>query len=213
MTRSSGEGNFVNIYVLNTDRLEGAVESILLSIAPYYVRRYEEAKIKEAKMQELGAGWLLSSILGIDSDDRLTRGKYGKPGIKNMPQGCVFSEISISHADNYAVLAAANIPVGVDIESEENLSLPILKRVLPASSYERLKKDASSDGYALAKAWTEVEAVIKADGRGFNIDPRDNDKFMDGYYIKTINIGNGYAVSCAAKVPFKMTHYFNSMTV
>ena len=53
-----------------------------------------------------------------------------------------------------------------------------------------------------AKAWTSVEAVLKADGRGFSFDPREENSLLNGWNIESFLLGDEFMVSCACREPF-----------
>ena len=229
----------VDIYILNTKILEGADDRIIPVIAPYYANKYEKMKVYSGKMQELGAGYLLSKVLGVTRDEQLSFGEHGKPCLNrqctngDVPENMLYTgdfsekcpEFSLSHADNYVILAVAPSPVGVDIERCDRLTLSVIKRVLPPAYFEKLDKanipetlehpqhEGGESPYKekdvsihtkqeWAKAWTSVEAVLKADGRGFSFDPREDASFMDGWHIECFSLEDDYMVSCACREPF-----------
>ncbi|MGV8883527.1 MAG: 4'-phosphopantetheinyl transferase family protein [Rhodoglobus sp.] len=66
--------------------------------------------------------------------------------------------VSISHSAEVAVVAVADVPIGIDVESEP--------------SPEALAAIGAVAGEASITRWTRVEAVLKADGRGLRVDPR-----------------------------------------
>ena len=193
----------VVIHILNTSDLEGKDERLLPLIAPCYAEKYERMKVQRAKKDELGAGYLLYKVLGVSRDEQLTVGEHGKPRLNGqlvVEQG--FTEFSLSHTDNYVILAVSTEPVGVDIERCDRLTLPVLKRVLPPGQYEKLAK--TTDITEWAKAWTSIEAALKADGRGFSVDPREDDLFMDKWHIESFLYENEFMVSCACREPFQV---------
>ena len=131
------------------------------------------------------------------------------------------SEFSLSHADNYVVLVVSTEPVGVDIERCDRLTLPVLKRVLPRNYYENLTKpqniDESEDKsesvpfqikQEWAKAWTSIEAVLKADGSGFSVDPREDATFMEGWSIESFPYENDFMISCACRKSIFFRKFF-----
>ena len=102
-------------------------------------------------------------------------------------------------------MAAAPVPVGVDIEHMERITLPVLKRVLPPSRYQALTERPETDfpeRERWARAWTAVEAVVKATGRGFTFETQKEEAFFEGWRIESFTEGNGYVISCAVREPF-----------
>lgn len=61
--------------------------------------------------------------------------------------------LSVAHTDDVVVAAAARVPVGIDVERAD--------AAVPA------------EFGGTAAAWTRLEAVLKADGRGVVVDPAD----------------------------------------
>lgn len=105
---------------------------------------------------------LVSRISG-SGDVRLTSrcARCGEPHGRPRADGV---SLSVSHAEDLVVVAAtagAN-PLGVDIEAE-------------AASRRLLESGPMfADGVAPDLAgWTRIEAAVKADGRGFEIDPSE----------------------------------------
>jgi len=66
--------------------------------------------------------------------------------------------VSISHSADVAVVAVADVPIGIDIEGDP--------------SPEALAAIGAVAGEASITHWTRVEAVLKADGRGLRVDPK-----------------------------------------
>ena len=185
----------VNIYIINTDTLEGREESLTSVIPPLYVEKYNKAKQISVKRQELGAGLLLSKVLGISRDEDLVIGVHGKVDSKDG------QHFNLSHADNYVALAVADEELGVDIERVDRLKLKTLRRVLPADYYADVEK---GDTTAWGKAWTEVEAILKAIGDGFTLDPRNSPDFMEGWYVDGVLYNGTHYISIAMRNEFEL---------
>ncbi|SKB83400.1 Phosphopantetheinyl transferase [Lachnospiraceae bacterium] len=191
----------VTVYVLDIEFLKGIENELLPLIPSCYREKYQDASIEENKLQELGAGYLLSKYLKLKDDSALTFNEYGRPQLSGDYEGNC-TDFSISHSDNYVVLAVSPIPIGADIENAERITLPVLKRVLPPADYEHIEKN--SDQTTRAKFWTKVEAVLKAHGTGFMLDPRSDPSFMDGWHTESSVIDDTHVLSCAAHEPFNM---------
>ncbi|WP_150958688.1 4'-phosphopantetheinyl transferase family protein [Microbacterium testaceum] len=84
--------------------------------------------------------------------------------------------VSVSYADGWAVVAVAwgHGSIGVDAVSADAVGI---ERVLPSEADLRPAGAAAS---AQARMWARVEAVLKADGRGLAVDPRDVEVTLDG---------------------------------
>ena len=191
--------NTITIHTININNLKEPESEILNTITTHYRNKYERAKVKRVKKQELCAGYLLYKYLGVTSDEQLTFNEYGKPMLKNGEK-----EFSLSHSGDYVILAVSDNPVGADIERIARVKPDVLKRVLPPIYYEKVVNDASGEEkqMILAKSWTSVEAIIKAEGKGFHIDPRADEALMDGWNIESFSYAENYVISVASKEMF-----------
>lgn len=200
----------IKIYSLNIDEIDLSDDGIMSVIALSYKCKAERIKDKEGKKLEIGAGYLLYKYLGVKCDEDLAYNEYGKPFLKNGSG----MEFSLSHSGRYVVLAVSDMPIGVDVESKHNLSLRILKRVLPKAQYQKIEnKDYSDEVFydegknvqyedeklIWAKKWTSVEAVLKAFGKGFCFEPKEDDTYMDGWDILSFRLDEEYVFSAAFK--------------
>lgn len=169
--------------------------SHLRLVCPRYQGKATTKAPEPARLGEFAAGLLLASVLGVQSDDALALGPEGKPELATG-----FPHIGLSHDDGIAVLAVAPDVVGVDVEEVPaqygRLQRDALRRVLSAE--ELAKTEASPDpAMAFALAWTRVEAVLKADGRGFAFDVRGGN--LPQGWKTTHALVDGHAVTCATR--------------
>lgn len=161
--------------------------------------RYQEkasSKAPEsARLGEFAAGLLLAGVLGVHNDEQLVIGPEGKPELA-AGDPC----IGLSHDDGMAVLAVAFGAVGVDVEEVpaqyDKLERDALRGVVSDEQIERV--EASPDpALAFALAWTRVEAILKADGRGFSFDVRGGR--LPGDWNTAYTLVDSHAVSCASR--------------
>lgn len=169
--------------------------SHLRLVCPRYQGKATTKAPEPARLGEFAAGLLLASVLGVQSDDALALGPEGKPELATG-----FPHIGLSHDDGMAVLAIAPGVVGVDVEEVPaqygRLQRDALRRVLSAE--ELAKTEASPvPAMAFALAWTRVEAVLKADGRGFAFDVRGGN--LPQGWKTTHTLVDGHAVTCATR--------------
>lgn len=81
-------------------------------------------------------------------------GCHGKPVLEDSGL-----HLSLSHTQGFVVAAAhRNASVGIDVEELQQ-------------SDDRLDAIEAMTGQRCLRAWTRVEAVLKADGRGLRVDP------------------------------------------
>jgi phosphopantetheinyl transferase len=99
-----------------------------------------------------------------------------------------------------AVLAVADGVVGVDVEEVPaqygSLQRDALRGVLSAEHIERVEC-APDPALSFALAWTRVEAVLKADGRGFAFDVRGG--HLPAGWKTAYVLVDGHAVTCATR--------------
>ncbi|MDR2410236.1 MAG: 4'-phosphopantetheinyl transferase superfamily protein [Bacteroidales bacterium] len=125
---------------------------------------------------------------------------YGKPYIVN-----VDFDFSISHSGNMSICAINTIgQIGIDIE-ELVTTINLCDFSLMFSPSElRTIKDSNNPICCFYDLWTTKESVMKADGRGFTINPL-NIKIVNNsvifenkkWYIYKVNILRDYAISLA----------------
>lgn len=110
----------------------------------------------------LGAGILLHRVLGVEHDDDLLYGPYGKPFLANGGP-----EFSLSHAGEYVILVTHDTPVGVDIE-------PI----------------TPEHDEAFLREWTAREAIMKLTGLGLQLGPESINLNTNTYKLEHYTINN-----------------------
>lgn len=111
---------------------------------------------------------------------RYARGVHGKPSIEGVDERRL--SFNLSHTQGAVLIALGQGAIGVDIERHDARAFPAevgesvftnieqtLLSELPAMRY-------NIGAYAL---WTRKEALIKADGRGFGIEPKSI-RMLDG---------------------------------
>lgn len=99
----------------------------------------------------------------------MKKGKYSKPYITNTGGALNYN---LSHSGDIVLLAFAyNANVGIDVEE-----IKYLKEYKELCEFfnvrERMKVVESEDFREFYRYWTAKEAYMKADGRGFGIDPK-----------------------------------------
>lgn len=174
----------------------------LAPMAPHYAARALDDDLPlSARREAAGVGALLRDVLGVYEDAQLARSSFGKPELAdaNAPS------ISISHAAGIVVLAVSGAaqlsggPIGVDIESMDEVSPLAVSRM--ATIEERAWIDAAGNQRErcrrMCQVWTRIEAVLKAQGSGFSVDP-GKDGLPDGWNVSFIEYDGG-VISCAAR--------------
>lgn len=158
--------HLVGIRIADAGRIALHAEKIIDGISQYYVHQYRRIKKKQEADQELAAGFLLGKYLDVRSDAQMVRLRHGKPMLKS-----VKNYFNLSHSGDYAVLASADIDIGVDIEQIKDVHWPTVRKVFTLGQREQLEQAVEAKRPELfTKCWTECEAVLKLRGTGFAAD-------------------------------------------
>lgn len=127
-------------------------------------------RFEKDRLLSLGGKVLLSKALyqlGISKTDKLPPigyNNYGKPYIKDFDIW-----FNISHTSSFVVCAISDQgDIGVDIENIRAIDIEEYRQILTTSEYQKLKTGSFEDFFHL---WTTKEAVMKAEGKGFFMDP------------------------------------------
>lgn len=185
----------VDLYIMPLADAPAGWSSHLGLVCPRYREKATTKAPEQTRLGEFAAGLLLASVLGVRADEQLTLGPEGKPELfAGSPR------IGLSHDDAMAVLAVADGVVGVDVEEVPaqygRLQREALRGVLSAEHIGRVES-APDPALSFALAWTRVEAVLKADGRGFAFDVRGGN-LPAGWKTAHVLV-DGHAVTCATR--------------
>ena len=192
----------ITVHLVDVSATDTGENVDMASIAGRYASRASNGDLPIASRREAaGVGLLLRDALGVFDDTQLARSAFGKIELADGEA----PSISISHGGSVAVLAVSDVarsvggPIGVDIEAVDEIVPIAVERM--ASSRERAWIDAAADSqeraFRLCRVWTRIEAVLKAEGCGFSIDPR-KDGLPRGWFHSPGVFGQG-VISCAAR--------------
>ncbi|MFA4979641.1 MAG: 4'-phosphopantetheinyl transferase superfamily protein [Sphingobacterium sp.] len=141
--------------------------------------------------------------LGIDhlKLSNLQIGKYNRPFFIDS------LSFNISHSGNIVVcILAEKGRLGVDIEQITNIEFSDYSSVFTVNEFNMMKKSSSPQS-EFFKYWTRKEAIIKADGRGFNIDPLSFEVIRDEvivdnelWFLSEVEIASSYCMHIASDV-------------
>lgn len=104
--------------------------------------------------------YALKKQFGIKAIPELIIGEHGKPFLKDNPD--IF--FSLSHVQSRVLCAAAEFPIGADIQDIRKISPSAARKFLTESELKRISPD---DTTALCKAWCIKESYSKMTGKGF----------------------------------------------
>jgi 4'-phosphopantetheinyl transferase len=134
------------------------------------------------------------------------RSEFGRPFL---PIPFEF-DFNISHSGNYVVCAIGQGPLGIDIEKLKSINIQPLKTFFSAEEWIKLNtsKELETD---ILKLWTKKEAILKADGRGFQIPwhqvviETDTIGYLEKekWFLQEMNISKEYITNVATTYPIK----------
>lgn len=177
---------------------EATVAQLMDEVIPQ--RRDEVSRVKPLgrRFGMLKSFQLLQQLLPHLDWDSVTfrRGEHGKPFLCDAHgvrlEGVHFN---LSHSAGGILVAVADRPIGVDIETFRSPSSGLLRRCMNSDEIRRIEQSAVPL-QAFAELWTSKEAVGKCRGTGLN---DDMPNFLNGpEQVEThCNTEKGYAYSFA----------------
>ena len=191
----------ITVHLVDVSAIDPGVTVDMASIAGRYALRASNEDLPIASRKEAAGVGLLRDALGVFDDTRLVRSAFGKIELADGEA----PSISISHGGSVAVLAVSDVarsvggPIGVDIEAIDEIAPVAVERMV--SDDERAWINAApnlQERYLrLSQTWTRIEAILKAEGVGFSIDPR-KDGMPGGWNASSVTYGR-CVISCAAR--------------
>lgn len=152
------------IYALHINTIESIDCGHLSLLMPRRMEKAGRYRLQRDQLLSIGAGILLSEVMGIKDESVLQYGEYGKPYAEGYPA------FSISHSGEWCVLAAGGSdPVGVDIEKMNGSDLRAARAFLTNDERRWIERDPL---YRFHLLWVWKESLLKAVGSGMAIDPR-----------------------------------------
>lgn len=184
--------------VANTARLPAPTWRAALARLPpvlqgelFAYRRWQDAQA--SLYGKLLLRRLFRETHGINLDFRkLVRDSYRRPHLIGVSD----VDFNISHTAGLVVCAyAGDGRLGIDVERHGPVDLTEFRRVFTDREYRYLSGQTDLER-AFFRLWTKKEAVMKADGRGFQLDPRTIDALSDTvriesatYHLQSFDVG------------------------
>ncbi|MDR2696526.1 MAG: 4'-phosphopantetheinyl transferase superfamily protein [Deltaproteobacteria bacterium] len=197
----------MRLYIVSITELAGRWEQGLALLPPARRARALRYLREEDRLRCLAGGLLMRCLLGVREDGQLVEGPYGKPLLTG--QGPQFS---LSHAGEYAVLAAGNTPNGVDIEQTERMRPLAAKRCMTPEEYA-LFTQAEAPEELFCTLWTGKESVMKGTGLGMRLDPQSFSLLPleagaclirgEHWSVGWHRLGDGYIIALASREPVR----------
>ena len=168
----------MKVYIVN-------IKKILLNV------NYDE-KNKYNNIKE----YILNNYLNCKTTD-IKYNEYKKPYLDNI-------NLSITHCDNYYLLAVSNYEIGIDVERVKNYNPSILKKTNTKNELNYIRENPYERFFII---WTLKESLVKACGTGFVGFP--NEIEVD---IKKIKNGFLYKNKIFYSKYYKFLDYYISIT-
>jgi 4'-phosphopantetheinyl transferase len=165
----------LKIWAVNLDR--GSDDLSLLSASERL--RADRLKRPQDRERSLEAHCAVRRALAIELgvDPRSLEFDKTTAGKRFLTKPVQDLEFSLSHSGQHGLVAVAkDRSVGVDVEVRRTMSdiLGVALRIATPREAKRLKQASTSEVHStFFDLWTRKEAVLKALGRGFLIDPRE----------------------------------------
>jgi 4'-phosphopantetheinyl transferase len=152
-------------------RLDEPADETLLS--PDERQRADRLLIPQKRQRfiaaRIGLRLILSQQTGVAPQDlTFAYHPHGKPYLV----GYESIEFNLSHADDLALVAVADQPVGIDVERERPLtSMTQMMEIAfsPAEQAAVYQLPSDSQQHAFYRTWTRKEALMKGRGEGFKL--------------------------------------------
>jgi 4'-phosphopantetheinyl transferase len=141
---------------------ERRIEEKISRTSPERAQKIKRLVRRDDRLRSLAAGILIAEIIG---PREILYGPHGKP----FAPGC--RHFNAAHSGNFALLAAGNEPIGVDLElwgSDDFLALASLS----FCPEERAVLERDPSPQVFYDFWVLKESYVKMLGTGFSMDPR-----------------------------------------
>ncbi len=186
----------MKIYICKTEQMNTADFDFLLQ----FVSAQKRERILRQRNRQTARGMLAGELLakaavrdefGIPvREQKLAYTAGGKPYLEDFPH----VHFSISHSGGYAACAAANVPVGIDIQKMYGKFTPELAaRVCTAAEADEISESADKIS-AFTKIWTQKEAAVKMCGCG--IAAGDIKNCTKNKNIRSLRVGDYWLSVC-----------------
>ena len=145
------------MYITDCTRImnEQSIEHLLPRLERNRQKKIRAERIIQKKAQHAAAGLLLFHHFGHIND--LEYNEYGKPYLADRS-----AYISISHSQQWVVLAVSSTEIGADIQVVSPIRPGVLRRCFTDEEREYIGKDSKR----FTQLWTRREAYAKFTGRG-----------------------------------------------
>jgi 4'-phosphopantetheinyl transferase len=164
------------IYLADIREIAPRAHALMEKISALYPERARKIlgyAREEDRLRSLAAGMLLEYALGARKAGAVFIGEYGKPRVEGGPH------FNISHSGDYVLLAAADAPVGIDIELWTDGDCSALADAAFHED-ERALLGRSPSARSFFDLWTLKESYVKMLGTGLSAGTKSFKVIIDG---------------------------------
>ncbi|MCQ2554745.1 MAG: 4'-phosphopantetheinyl transferase superfamily protein [Clostridia bacterium] len=159
----------MKVFLLDIRRIEETETEVLRERFPLRMKEADSFRDRQDLLRKAGSTILLSYVFPDLTEDKLRYNEHGKPYIEGV------EEFSVSHSGNYVCIIKDECPVGIDIETENEKNLKVIKRVFTDNEASYIAEDSAK----FHLLWTRKESFFKMKGTGLNAGLKSVDT-MDG---------------------------------
>jgi len=178
----------ISVFEIKGDLSDGLISSMLPMVSAWRKEQALEFKFPFGRFACLKSYIMLSEMTGL-KDFGFEYGEFGKPSIKGHPE----IHFNISHCRKAIAVAVSDCPVGIDVESDRNISDGLVERVMNPVEQSAIR-GAASQQQEFLRLWTRKEAVLKLRGTGIVDNMSD---VLNGTELVSTTECDGYVWSVA----------------
>ena len=181
---------------------DAAYESAYSRLPTWRRRKCDAFRFLSDRRRSVAAWLVLRQMLserGFDADSlSVSENAFGKPTFDSR-LGLYFG---LSHAGDRVMAVVGDGPVGCDVEKIAPFDEAVARQCLTDEELAKVRRASpgSDRDREFIRLWVRKEAYVKADGRGFGIDPKSvsvlADKFPPGWRFRDLHFPDGY-LGCA----------------
>lgn len=100
------------------------------------------------------------------TEEMICYARNGKPMLKNA-EGSRPVHFNISHCRGMVVCALSDCPIGIDVESSRNVTIPMIRKICNEQEEQYIAGNDNKDSFL--ELWTLKESYLKMTGEGIRI--------------------------------------------
>ncbi len=155
----------LRLLICDIQQIAPLQEELQKRLPPFRLAQMKRYRLPEDQLRCLAGGLLIGHALGESCWAKLSFGSQGKPFF---PEGPFFN---LSHSGDFTALAVCHAPVGIDIQKQGPADFFALANRCFHPAERQLLASAPDTAQMFYTLWTLKESYMKADGRGFSLDP------------------------------------------